>query len=150
MDIAFFLLGVICLHYNKPALTFTIFMGLSTSYFQMGTNSSDFIIFHNVHDSGMLLFFYMYFYGIWNKQRYPLPVSRQLCWALFMFGLFLILATLYDYARGRTVVSILQSYRHWLLLFFAMPLIRLYPISIFEKSVKQLSLIHISEPTRPY
>lgn len=143
MDIAFFLLGVICLHYNKPALTFTIFMGLSTSYFQMGTNSSDFIISHNVHDSGMLLFFYMYFYGIWNKQRYPLPVSRQLYWALFMFGLFLILAILYDYARGRTIVSILQSYRHWLLLFFAMPLMRLYPISIFEKSVKQIMYISV-------
>lgn len=143
MDIAFLIIGIICLHYRKPEISFTIFIGLSTSYFQMGTNLSELIVAHNVSDTGMLLFFYMYFYGIWNKQQYPLPVSRQLYWPLFAFGLFLVLTVLYDYARGRTVISILQTYRHWILLFFAMPFVRLYPISTFEKSVKLIMYMSV-------
>ena len=144
MDIAFLLLGVFCLHYYKSALSFSILIGLCTNYYQMGTNLSNFIIPHNVSDSGLLLLFYMLFHGMQNRQHNALPViSNRLHWILFLFGLFLVLAVLYDYARGSTILSIVQCYRHWLLLFLAIPLMKLYPITVFEESVKQILYISV-------
>ena len=144
MDLVLFLGGVICLHYHKSAWTFSILIGLCSSYYQMGSNLSNFIVLHNVSDSGMLLLFYMLFYGILNKQRYYLPISSsQLYRLLFLFGLFLILAVLFDYAQGSTILSIVQCYRHWLLLFLAIPLMRLYPITVFEESLKQILYISV-------
>lgn len=144
MDIALLLIGVICLHCHKPSWTFTIFLGLSTSYYQMGGNLSTVFVAHNVSDTGMLLLFYMLFYGIYNRQRYDLPIfSRHLFWLLFYFGLFLILVILYDYGRGSSIVSIVQCYRHWLLVFLSIPLVKMYPIEIFEDSIKKILYISV-------
>lgn len=88
MDFVFLLLGIICLHKNKQAWSFTIFIGLLTSYYQMGSNLSDFIVPHNVSDTGLLLMLYMLFYGYSRKVIYSYPVLKQLFWSIFCFSVF--------------------------------------------------------------
>ncbi|EGF51611.1 hypothetical protein [Bacteroides fluxus] len=143
MDFVFLLLGIICLHKNKQAWSFTIFIGLLTSYYQMGSNLSDFIVPHNVSDTGLLLMLYMLFYGYSRKVIYSYPVLKQLFWSIFCFSVFLTIAVLYDYAGGMDAISIIQSTRHWLLLLLAVPLLRYYPVGAFEKTIRYMLYVSL-------
>lgn len=119
-------------------MSFTILFALLTNYYQMGTNLSGFIIRHNVSDAGFLLAFYILFYGLLRKKEYPYPVSRHLRWPMICFGLFLAVICLYDYAKGATLVSILQCYRYWLLMLFAIPILKHFPVEVYVKTIRYI------------
>lgn len=144
MDIVLLFIGIITLLFNRVSYAIAIMFALLTSYFGLGSNISATIMVHSVSDCGIILFILIWLYESLLHKHSAFSVPNCIKIPICIFSFFLIVIVLYDFfARGTDLISIIQTYRHWILLIFAIPFFKVIETRAVENSLKIIFFISI-------
>jgi len=137
MDIILLIIGISLLFFNRTSISIAIMFALLTSYFQLGTGKSDMFVYHNISDCGLILFFIIWWVSSMRKHKINSTKRfSKLIIIISVFAVFLFAVIVYDMlARGTSIISEIQTYRHWLLLIFAIPFTSLIPMHTLRQSI---------------
>lgn len=115
MDIIILIFSLFLLYKKKLAWVLFSLLLLTTSYFNVGTNLSEFPFTHNVSDSGLVLYLFLSFYLL-KKNKFKVPKITLNKYIKFFF-LFLLVSIIIDLVfNGIDLLSVVKTSRHWIFL----------------------------------
>lgn len=140
MDIVLFLIGLLLLTQKKYAWCFVILIGLFTSYYGLGSNSS---FGHTVSDTGFVFFIVMYVYGSFQGTRYKYDSFKALRPMAIILGIFLIQSVVSDLVLDSHMLWIIKTGRHWIIFFLSFSFLTFYSPDVYEKTLKYIFYISV-------